>query len=123
MAWRCPVRHHKSSITLVPAAERNRKVSYGHLEKEACPKGYSALPSELGKHGRDAINLARERGKFLMKLLFILALLLAWPTYGLSLLAWIRSEEHTSELQSLMRISYAVFCLKKKKNQDIQLKQ
>src|SRR3546814_12865157 len=67
-AWRCPVRHHKSSITLVPAAERNRKVSYGHLEKEACPKGSSALPSELGKHGRDAINLARERGKFLMKL-------------------------------------------------------
>src|SRR3546814_6666382 len=29
----------------------------------------------------------------------------------------IRSEEHTSELQSLMRISYAVFCLKKKKQQ------
>src|SRR3546814_1282509 len=29
-----------------------------------------------------------------------------------------RSEEHTSELQSLMRISYAVFCLKKKKNID-----
>src|SRR3546814_7978838 len=30
--------------------------------------------------------------------------------------ATLRSEEHTSELQSLMRISYAVFCLKKKKN-------
>src|SRR3546814_9615101 len=29
-----------------------------------------------------------------------------------------RSEEHTSELQSLMRISYAVFCLKKKKTYD-----
>src|SRR3546814_1297786 len=29
-----------------------------------------------------------------------------------------RSEEHTSELQSLMRISYAVFCLKKKKNHN-----
>src|SRR3546814_4450191 len=29
-----------------------------------------------------------------------------------------RSEEHTSELQSLMRISYAVFCLKKKKKYD-----
>src|SRR3546814_10283960 len=28
----------------------------------------------------------------------------------------VRSEEHTSELQSLMRISYAVFCLKQKKN-------
>src|SRR3546814_4408546 len=35
-------------------------------------------------------------------------------TYGMVVLA-IRSEEHTSELQSLMRISYAVFCLKKKK--------
>src|SRR3546814_10151570 len=32
-----------------------------------------------------------------------------------------RSEEHTSELQSLMRISYAVFCLKKKKNNNDQL--
>src|SRR3546814_2966599 len=31
------------------------------------------------------------------------------------LIAKLRSEEHTSELQSLMRISYAVFCLKKKK--------
>src|SRR3546814_2508692 len=31
-----------------------------------------------------------------------------------------RSEEHTSELQSLMRISYAVFCLKKKKNSNNQ---
>src|SRR3546814_9730031 len=30
----------------------------------------------------------------------------------------VRSEEHTSELQSLMRISYAVFCLKKKHNHD-----
>src|SRR3546814_3857197 len=32
-----------------------------------------------------------------------------------------RSEEHTSELQSLMRISYAVFCLKKKKKEQPQL--
>src|SRR3546814_8143167 len=46
----------------------------------------------------------------------------AWRTIGACLhrqvamqTAPIRSEEHTSELQSLMRISYAVFCLKKKK--------
>src|SRR3546814_2413024 len=32
--------------------------------------------------------------------------------------AGLRSEEHTSELQSLMRISYAVFCLKKKNNKS-----
>src|SRR3546814_1939175 len=31
---------------------------------------------------------------------------------------WFRSEEHTSELQSLMRISYAVFCLKKKNKRE-----
>src|SRR3546814_5431645 len=37
--------------------------------------------------------------------------MLSWNT-GLA----VRSEEHTSELQSLMRISYAVFCLKKKTN-------
>src|SRR3546814_1067680 len=34
-----------------------------------------------------------------------------------------RSEEHTSELQSLMRISYAVFCLKKKKHENSKQQQ
>src|SRR3546814_6021457 len=33
----------------------------------------------------------------------------------------LRSEEHTSELQSLMRISYAVFCLKKKKQKEMSI--
>src|SRR3546814_5679926 len=42
----------------------------------------------------------------------ILVALLALPLY-------VRSEEHTSELQSLMRISYAVFCLRKKKRHQI----
>src|SRR3546814_3396161 len=46
---------------------------------------------------------------------FILVGLLVGPA-GLG-----RSEEHTSELQSLMRISYAVFCLKKKKNQTTKI--
>src|SRR3546814_7993289 len=36
---------------------------------------------------------------------------------GVAILCVHRSEEHTSELQSLMRISYAVFCLKKNKQQ------
>src|SRR3546814_1763388 len=35
---------------------------------------------------------------------------------------FVRSEEHTSELQSLMRISYAVFCLKKKKEYQMTLR-
>src|SRR3546814_6176438 len=38
------------------------------------------------------------------------------PSIVLSFSLMVRSEEHTSELQSLMRISYAVFCLKKNKN-------
>src|SRR3546814_7810303 len=50
--------------------------------------------------------------------------LLLWPTLAMARSAvlrrrWasrFRSEEHTSELQSLMRISYAVFCLKNKKD-------
>src|SRR3546814_6888648 len=40
--------------------------------------------------------------------------LVAAARFGLERIADLRSEEHTSELQSLMRISYAVFCLKKK---------
>src|SRR3546814_981189 len=40
----------------------------------------------------------------------------AWRGFFVMALKWARSEEHTSELQSLMRISYAVFCLTKKKN-------
>src|SRR3546814_5776598 len=39
----------------------------------------------------------------------------SWPAIVVN-----RSEEHTSELQSLMRISYAVFCLKKKKKNKIK---
>src|SRR3546814_2073452 len=41
----------------------------------------------------------------------------AWRSAGRRA-AFVRSEEHTSELQSLMRISYAVFCLKKKKQKN-----
>src|SRR3546814_4251903 len=61
-------------------------------------------------------------------LLGLSAITVPWETLLLSVVLYIvvpvvlaqllrrrRSEEHTSELQSLMRISYAVFCLKKKK--------
>src|SRR3546814_2729486 len=43
----------------------------------------------------------------------------AHPERGLRQIVGPRSEEHTSELQSLMRISYAVFCLKKKKTKTL----
>src|SRR3546814_8249762 len=43
----------------------------------------------------------------------------SYSPYGIS--GGFRSEEHTSELQSLMRISYAVFCLKKKNTKQIKM--
>src|SRR3546814_3970392 len=42
-----------------------------------------------------------------------------YPAMPYASYALMRSEEHTSELQSLMRTSYAVFCLKKKKHKQI----
>src|SRR3546814_7989549 len=52
-------------------------------------------------------------------LLIVLPLMLPIASgFDMNLIWFGRSEEHTSELQSLMRISYAVFCLKKKKTQN-----
>src|SRR3546814_11498903 len=50
-------------------------------------------------------------GLFNFSLLWIAGLFALLQTFD----DWLRSEEHTSELQSLMRISYAVFCLQKNK--------
>src|SRR3546814_9177843 len=41
-----------------------------------------------------------------------------WICVGIGVVVFARSEEHTSELQSLMRISYAVFCLNKNKHDN-----
>src|SRR3546814_10165332 len=59
----------------------------------------------------DAVDSRRKRTRLIVAVVLI-ALALAAAYYAFS--ASKRSEEHTSELQSLMRISYAVFCLKKK---------
>src|SRR3546814_8844159 len=49
----------------------------------------------------------------------ILTAATGWPrSFRIVAATLTRSEEHTSELQSLMRISYAVFCLKKKKTSN-----
>src|SRR3546814_9413553 len=57
-------------------------------------------------------NVARE----MQRRDFTIPLLIGGATTSRAHTALKRSEEHTSELQSLMRISYAVFCLKKKKD-------
>src|SRR3546814_10422395 len=68
----------------------------GVASARRCPAGARAAdgePASAGRRGDDLHRAAASRGRGGVE----------------------RSEEHTSELQSLMRISYAVFCLKKKK--------
>src|SRR3546814_4865800 len=61
----------------------------------------------LGPDATDPVGEARDEPQILANMLF--------PTRRAGITRPVeRSEEHTSELQSLMRISYAVFCLKKK---------
>src|SRR3546814_1994174 len=76
-------------------------------------------------HALRAVNLAVAPGEFVTLLgpsgsgkSTILKLVAGFerPSDGDILIDGRRSEEHTSELQSLQRISYAVFCLKKQKN-------
>src|SRR3546814_5763285 len=70
--------------------------------------GYAAFKGG-GGHGPAGAEIIHDRDTALGEGL---------PDHARPNLSWslrIRSEEHTSELQSLMRISYAVFCLKKKK--------
>src|SRR3546814_6336337 len=64
-----------------------------------------------GRCGR-AVPMRRERGIALLLVMWLTMLLAA--VVGTFALTAQRSEEHTSELQSLMRSSYAVFCLKNK---------
>src|SRR3546814_1203950 len=59
-------------------------------------------------------------GRLIGWVLLLLAVAVAGHEALSSLGAEGRSEEHTSELQSLMRISYAVFCLKKKNKRNIK---
>src|SRR3546814_6818836 len=63
--------------------------------------------SKVSPGGALQVRRPRWSGYFLTKPIFCICAFLAS-----------RSEEHTSELQSLMRISYAVFCLKKKKHKQ-----
>src|SRR3546814_8045718 len=64
---------------------------------------------------RASIRLVRDAMRIRRLDLAILCISFFWAV-GTVLASQFRSEEHTSELQSLMRISYAVFCLKKNNN-------
>src|SRR3546814_4731217 len=90
-------------------AVRQRKEQHQH--------GAAARPDADRQHERTglakqaatrlAVEQHRIRQMMMAAAVMVMAVIVA--------MAGLRSEEHTSELQSLMRISYAVFCLKKKK--------
>src|SRR3546814_4555031 len=65
-----------------------------------------SLGGSRRQRGMQPLHRTGQRGVALVVALILLVVIT---------LVGLRSEEHTSELQSLMRISYAVFCLKKKK--------
>src|SRR3546814_10202324 len=97
----CAATYHfaRMSATLPPGLDAWRMVSAcrvfeGWLDVSAMPRLAAALVSDAGRC-RYAAEFGRDA----------------------------RSEEHTSELQSLMRISYAVFCLKKKNTPQTHIQQ
>src|SRR3546814_8895635 len=75
--------------------------------------GGSILENNIVQTGASAGSSIAAGVIFTISALIILGY---WQDFRYSWVLAIRSEEHTSALQSLMRISYAVFCLKKKKN-------
>src|SRR3546814_9685463 len=89
--------------TLFPYTTLFRSLKEGRV-----PEDWKAMPAKLRHKDRDArwtvkFTKAKERPDGTK------------PPVDIAIRRSARSEEHTSELQSLMRISYAVFCLKKKK--------
>src|SRR3546814_9401523 len=104
------MRHQSAKVDLQANLARNvRAVRAGlGVTKEA-------LAERSGLHQTYVSDVERGRCNVMLDVVTHLAEVL--KVSPLELLASGRSEEHTSELQSLMRISYAVFCLKKKKKQ------
>src|SRR3546814_7416193 len=78
------------------------------------PRGLNRYPHSFSGGQRQRIGIARALA------LRPTMLICDEPVSALDVSIQARSEEHTSELQSLMRISYAVFCLKKKKHNDTE---
>src|SRR3546814_1407411 len=101
---------------MVPRPPRSTRtdtlVPYTTLFRSHCIALLRSGETEKG----DALKTARVAGILAAKRTDeLIPLCHPLPIYQADVLFELRSEEHTSELQSLMRISYAVFCLKKKK--------
>src|SRR3546814_4789853 len=89
-----------SAVACRPKSFSDAIIPFLHLPPSG---GGPSIPGPACWHGRAEIHQG----------------MMQWPCQKLFInIFQLRSEEHTSELQSLMRISYAVFCLKKKQLQN-----
>src|SRR3546814_7426106 len=79
-----------------------RILTHERAAAQQAVRGHGAAGSAVDRRRRQSLSFAAPR-------------LLASLRFDRNVLCRHRTEEHTSELQSLMRITYAVFCLKKKK--------
>src|SRR3546814_10904875 len=80
------------------------------LTSRAMPASVYSIPTSA--NAEDHVSMGANESRHVLAMADDLGKVLALELYTAA--QALRSEEHTSELQSLMRISYAVFCLKKK---------
>src|SRR3546814_7496872 len=124
----------KSCITYFFKQNIAYEVRIIDCSSDVCSSDLSICSLPVARHTRAESSLRTkievERGSFGVDRVLpstTCAILLPWPSVsvtvtGVAAAVAVRSEEHTSELQSLMRSSYAVFCLKKTKtisSQDV----
>src|SRR3546814_5828282 len=100
---------------------RGQIIQLGVWNRDSPAKAGGTQPLPLQKPLRNhllikAVSSGGNLGKALKELLLAIDTQPRVERFRPKYIIKMRSEEHTSELQSLMRISYAVFCLKKKKN-------
>src|SRR3546814_9287166 len=104
-ARRADVRDHRFKLGRVGRAAVRPDVELRQFAveqaRDMAADRVGVIKDDAAVHGFQPVNLAHQP--------FVIRPVIAMQA---------RSEEHTSELQSLMRISYAVFCLKKKKTKD-----
>src|SRR3546814_5248207 len=101
----------------MPSSSRSTGAIMAPSARKAATAGsYVSASTNTASPGRSSTCDARKMPFWLPRVMQILSPVTCNPRWLRSIDAT-RSEEHTSELQSLMRISYAVFCLKKKKTE------
>src|SRR3546814_8926468 len=102
---------HEPIPLYIHAPDEEASWAPGAASRAWLARSLRALDADLRAHGSQLLVLKGDSDTQLQRLI---------DASGAVAVYWnrLRSEEHTSELQSLMRISYAVFCLKKKNKPD-----